>query len=287
MGWGIVLIAFGTLWLLSTFGLFSWGFWNSFWIFWPLALIVGGLNFILKDSKQRFPILLGVALVGGLGLFGWSRVSGAEGSSQAISEDLKGATQADITLSPGVGRLELSSLEQNSTKAIEGQIELVRGERLEHSAALSGNTLKVRLEAQSNSIGLNARRPEGWKLRLSPKVSLRLNVNSGVGENVLDLSGLKLSDLEVTSGVGRTEVRLSSQGQYSAKIEGGVGALEVNVPSTVGLRLHVSTGLGGAELPTNLISKGEKTYESADYQTAKNRVDLEISSGVGGIVVRR
>lgn len=286
MGWGIVLVILGILWLLSNFGWFSWDSWNTLWMFLPLALILWGLNYLLKDSKQRIPILLGVAVVGGIGLFGWSRTAAAQGSTQAISEDLQGATQTEVVVTSGLARLELGSLGPDSGKAIEGQVALMRGERLEHSAQKSGTLLKVRVEAKGNT-RFGSPRSQGWNLKLSSKVPLALKVNSGVGENLLDLSGLKLSSFFLSAGVGSSQVRLPSQGRYSAEISGGVGALEVSVPSTIGLRLQVSTGLGGSELPSGLITKGDKLYESADYPTAQSRVDLKVSGGIGGIVVRR
>lgn len=287
MRWGIALIVLGILGLGSSFGRFSWDFWNAFWALLPLALILWGLNLILKESKARVPILFCVALVGGLSLYSWAKTTAAPGTIQSISEDLHGATQVAATLSAGVGKLELGSLNSASDKAIEGQVELVSGERLERSAERSGNTLNLRLEAKGITRIIGNRRPERWDLKLSPRVLLRLKVKAGLGENLLDLRGLKLSSLEVDSGVGSTQVRLPSQGQYNAKVAGGVGGLEIHVPKNVGLRLRVSTGLGGVELPPGLITKGDKHYESSDYSTAIHRVDLMVTGGIGGIVIRR
>jgi len=72
---------------------------------------------------------------------------------------------------------------------------------------------------------------------------MALQVSTGVGESVLDLSGLQVTDLDVNSGVGQTRVTLPAQGRVSAKVSGGVGQLIVTIPDGMAARVHASAGL--------------------------------------------
>lgn len=284
--WGIALIAIGVLWLFTSLGWFSWDFWADVWLLWPLVLILFGLNFLLRDNPQRIPVLLAVALVGGGLLWMWNARPGAQGALEQISIPLGQVNLAQIRLAPGVGQLEVSALEESSPSLVEGQIRLLPGERLERRSDVQGSEAMVALEARGRTSG-SVRSREGWELRLSPRADLRLIVDSGVGETVLNLRNLQVSSLDVNSGVGRVQIELPEQGIYRAKIDGGVGELDVRIPPNVAVRLVAKTGLGGVEVPNGLLKQGDNRYESPDYASAANKADLEVSGGVGRVVIRK
>ncbi|WP_299429444.1 DUF5668 domain-containing protein [uncultured Meiothermus sp.] len=284
--WGIALIAIGLLWLFTSLGWLSWDFWAVLWLLWPLVLILFGLSFLLRDNPQRIPVLMAVGLVGGGLLWMWHARTGAQGALEQISIPLGQVDQAQIRLAPGVGRLEISALEEGSASLIQGQIRLLRGERLERRSDVQGGVAMVALEARGRSSG-SMRNREGWELSLSPRADLRLNVNTGVGETLLNLRNLRMSSLEVSSGVGRVQIELPERGIYRARIEGGVGELDIRIPQNVAVRLEARTGLGGLEVPDGLLKKGDNRYESPDYARAAHRADLEVRGGVGRVVLRK
>ncbi len=284
MIWGILLIAAGVFWLFGNFGWFSWDWWGVVWEFWPLLLILAGLGFLLQNNRQRIPILIGVAVIGGALLWGWNSRPGSAGGTETIAERLQGASRAEVNLSPGVGRMRLKA---GGSNLVDGKIELMPGERLERSVRKDGDRLNVGLESKGSVRTVRFRRNQGWNLSLSPSVPIKLNVSLGVGESELDLSGLNIEGLEVSSGVGRTQVELPNKGRYRANISGGVGEIEVRVPTEIALRLKTSSGIGGVEVPQGLVSMGDGRYESQDFANAANQVDLEVSGGVGRVVVRR
>jgi len=47
---GIIFIAIGIVFLLNNFNLLPWSVWSILWRFWPLFLILGGLEMILGDN---------------------------------------------------------------------------------------------------------------------------------------------------------------------------------------------------------------------------------------------
>ncbi len=284
--WGIALIAIGVLWLFTSLGWFSWNFWADLWLLWPLVLILFGLNFLLRENPQRIPVLIAVGLLGGGLLWMWNARSGAQGALEQISIPLGPVNQAQIRLAPGVGQLEVSALEEGSINLVEGQIRLLPGERLERRSDVRGSGAVVALEAKGRTSGA-ARSREGWELRLSPRANLRLDVNTGVGETILNLRSLQVSSLEVNSGVGRVQIELPEQGIYRARIDGGVGELDIRIPQNVAVRLEAQTGLGGLEVPNGLLKQADNRYESPDYATAVHRADLEVKGGVGRVVIRR
>lgn len=61
----ILLIAIGSLLLLNNFGIISWRVWDLLWRFWPVLIILLGLNLIFgKRAAGRFIVtLIGILLI--------------------------------------------------------------------------------------------------------------------------------------------------------------------------------------------------------------------------------
>lgn len=65
--WGaLVLITIGVVFLLNNFGVLPWDVWLVLWRFWPILLIMSGVEMIIPDTKWgRFLVLLiGAVVVG-------------------------------------------------------------------------------------------------------------------------------------------------------------------------------------------------------------------------------
>jgi hypothetical protein len=115
---------------------------------------------------------------------------------------------------------------------------------------------------------------------------MRLKVDGGVGAATLDLSRLKVLSLDVNSGVGNVTMTLPRQGQLQANLDAGVGRLRVIVPAGMAARIQVDRGLGGVDVSGDFQRSGER-YQSANYSTAANRVDIRINGGIGHVSVEQ
>ena len=63
----IIMIAIGVLFLLNNLGLLPWGVWELVWHFWPLILILAGLDILIGWSRSgiaaAFALILGLLLI--------------------------------------------------------------------------------------------------------------------------------------------------------------------------------------------------------------------------------
>jgi hypothetical protein len=113
---------------------------------------------------------------------------------------------------------------------------------------------------------------------------MSLKLESGAAETHMDLSALTIIDLDVTAGVGTTTVVLPRAGQVRARMQAGVGALVVRVPPSMAARIRVTRGLGSLHI-ADRFPRTTNAYESPDYATASNRVEMRVEAGVGRIAV--
>jgi len=304
--WPLILIALGVIFLLNNMGILSWSVWDVIWRLWPVLLIAIGLD-ILFGRRSAIGSLIALALVIAV-IVGavWLAVTatplvtgqmftGRALTTERVVQELAGATSADVRIAFGTGSLRIGAL-KDSGNLIEGALATGPGERILHDFQMNGGVARFELRNEGMSFGPTwgwrhdnrgwHSDDRAWDLDLSSSVPMALNVSTGVGQSMLDLSSLKVTDLRVSSGVGQTEVWLPAQGRVTARVSGGVGQLIVTIPEGMAATIHGSAGLGGLSVAPRFARQGGGDYVSANYATADDRVDLDISGGVGEVVVR-
>jgi hypothetical protein len=242
---------------------------------------------ILERPATLRPLLIAVVVVVvGIGLYlsvGWRTVHIVRAT---ISQPLGAATSADVTIAMAIGRLQLGALDQPGD-LIAGQIAYPEVNRVDRAFAVSGDTASFTLreqDSQRNSLVKYRDDDAIWDLSVATGTPMRLRIEAGIGESVLDLARLNLTERELQTGIGTTTLTLPQSGQAQARVIGGVGNTTIRVPAGVALRLTTDAGIGGVDVRGNYQRQGNR-YVSPGYDTAANRVELAVSSGVGTITI--
>jgi predicted membrane protein len=277
--WAYLLIILGVLSLLETFGL------RNFVM--PVIMVIIGVALVTRGYKWGGLLTFGLIVAGLLLIGGWLFTQPA---NQASTETIKygiTAARAEIELITSVGRLEINA--NNTGLLMDGSLEINSDERLEREDTIRSGEQFVRLEAvttRANVLLPNFRGNinSGWKLGLSKNLPLGLQVKTGVGNAKLDLSELNVTDLTMNTGVGQASVTLPARGKVSARIEGGVGEIKIFLPRGMEARVRASSGIGAVRVLGNYQRNGD-LYTSSHFETASNRVELEVQGGVGQISV--
>ena len=293
--WPLILITLGVLFLLSNMGMLNWNVWEAIWRMWPVLLIAIGLD-ILFGRRSAIGALISVALVvaliGGVIWFVNTQspvVKGQALTTDRIVQERADASIADVQINFGTGQLRLGAL-KDSGNLVEGTVVRGPGETVLRDWTLEGGMARFRLHSQGVPFdpwpwgGRGNERM--WDLNLSPSVPMQLNISAGVGQSTIDLSELQLTGLKVSSGIGETTVTLPTRGRLSAKVSGGIGKLTVIVPQGMAARIDASAGLGGLDIASGRFVRQGGDYVSADYATAQDRIDLDVSGGIGQVIIR-
>jgi hypothetical protein len=259
----LILVALGVVFLLENLDLLEWDAWGTIVRLWPVIFILIGLGMLLGARS-------------------------AHGELREISQALEGATQARVEIAPGVSKLSIGALDEPG-QLIQGAVAVGRNQGCRADFRLQGDTAYFKLKSQDWAFFPffgGWRRDYKWDLTLNQAVPTRLKVNAGVGQCYLELQELNLTRLDLDAGVGEVVVTLPRQGQLEARLKGGVGSLTVRVPAGMAARVRVSIGLGSARVRGDFQRQGRR-YVSPGYDTAENRVDLRVDSGIGEVVVRQ
>ncbi len=288
----VILIGLGVVFLLNNLGILSWSMWDVIFRLWPVLLIAAGLDIII-GRRSAWGSLLGVVLLlvvlaGALWLFGAYDGTGQAETGEEIRQALDGATEAEVVIAHSFGTLYVESLLE-SANLIEGTVRPGRGERVRHDFAIEGEKATFTLRSEGVSVGPF---PGGWggqrtwDLGLNPDVPLELEISLGVGQSDVDLRGLTVSELDMDMGIGQTTVTLPEEGRFWARIDGAIGQTVVLIPEGLAVRVHVDTGLAARQLPHN-YQCWDDVCTSPGYESAENRIDLDVSQAIGDIAIRQ
>lgn len=293
-----ILILLGLAFLVNNLGILQFNIWEMMWRLWPVWLIAVGLDMMIgRRTSWGSWLVLGliVTIIGGAVWFGnnlgfnftdrWE-VSAGPGEMITISEDMKDAKKATVQLSSSVGefRVEASS---SSDKLVEGNVGRLSGEQIDKDSYGSNGDVTFVLKSRGLSIPTRSvRRGEGvWDLRLAKNVPLDLKLGTGIGEARLDLTGLTLNRLEVSTGIGEVDLTLPNTGNFSVKMESGIGQTTLRIPEGMEAKIRASKGLGAISVSGD-FKKVDGYWMTPKYESAQNRVDVEVSGGIGEIDIR-
>ena len=248
--WPVVWIVIGVLLFLSTTGRLGQGPGELIVEYWPWALIVLGVWFVI-----------GAVVPSGRGL------------AETLSLPLDGATEANVRIRFGAGTLATHAAP--SGRLVDG----VFAGGVIHRVVGPG---RLELE-QDTRYGLPwLDRRSDWNVGLPADVPLDLKLDTGASRAVLDLRDLRVRSLDLQTGASDTRVLLpKAAGITSVRAQAGAASLTIEVPAGVAARIRTRMGLGSSQIDQSRFPPSGGGYESPDYATAPNRVDLDISGGVG------
>jgi hypothetical protein len=285
----LLLIIIGLLFLLDNLNILPGIDWGALWKLWPIILIALGLEVILGRRVSFGTILLVVFIFffGGAVLWWSAAAGGGDLRSEQVVWSESGVERADLELNMSAGSLQLAGGEDMSDLLV-GDMELVRGADVSANVRVSGDVATGRIASERDFFALPqifGGRHAKWDLHLNAGVRWEMNVDAGVGEVVLDLSDLLVSDLQLHSGVGSVEVTLPRRGAVGGRIDGGIGNLRIDIPEGAQARLRVDRGLGDVNIGGRFERRGDY-YETQGFDTSESYTELEIHVGIGSVTVR-
>jgi hypothetical protein len=251
--WPVVFIATGAVLLASTTGGLAVGPGELIDQAWPWVLVALGIWF-----------LVGAFVSGG-------------SSMEALTVPLADVQQANVGIKFGAGELV-------TRKAAPGN--LVDGTfkgGVMHELGGPGR-VELRQDLDNGWPWLDGE--SRWDVGLTGEVPLTLRLDVGAYRGTIDLSDLRVTTLELHTGASETHVRLPrAAGSTSVRAGAGAAALTLEVPVGVAGRIRARMALGSVDVDLARFPRIGDIYQSVDYATAANRVDIDVEGGVGSLRV--
>lgn len=259
--------------------------------FGAIVLIVVGIIFLLINSgvlpgsawNYIFPavlVLLGIAL-----LSGWR---GGGEALQVVNESapLNGATRARISLKHGAGKLNVHA-GNDASLLFAGTF----AGGVDKKISRNGDTASLELKTPSDVwTGMNFLGGRGleWDVALHPIIPLEIKYEGGAAETKMELSGIQLTALEINTGASATDVVLPlPQGTMRVVVHSGAASVKLRLPQNVAATIRGTMGLGSMDIDlARFPNRGLGMYQSDNYATATDRIEMTVEGGVGSVQIR-
>jgi hypothetical protein len=290
----LILLSAGVLLLLNNLQIVPWSIWRDIWPYWPVLLVLLGLEAIATGRVAwgtlvllvlLLPIIwIGVAASDLVSRWNDATQSNAPGAPLA-RQPLDGATSASVEVEYGGGALNIGPLppELAAETLADGQVFGHSGHRFDAQSTVRNGrrVLQISPSHVGNMFGLGR-----LDLRLTPDIPIDLKVEAGATESTLNLETLRVPNLSIETGASKTRIVLPARGETAAQIEGGAAGIEIVVPPNVAARVVVDGGPNQVQIDEQRFPRQRGEYRSANFETATDRVTLRMEVGASRVVVQ-
>ncbi len=255
--WGLVLVILAGFLLLNQLGIITGDIWGYFW---PTVIILLGLWLIVGVILRK------------------SRKS----EETTLSIPLEVAKRASITLEHGAGKLDVQS-GASTSEILSGKF----GSEINNETKLSGDLIQIKLHPYPQFWSWYPGDGLDWDVRFNKDVPLSLKIESGASSSNINLTDLKVTDLDIDTGASNLDLFLPSRaGNTHVSIDAGASSLSIHIPEKVAARIVLKTGVSSINISSvRFPLVGKYTYESTDFAMAENKIDMTINAGVGTITI--
>lgn len=258
-------------------------------LFWGLALVLIGLLLLLDNLgflaginvwSLVFPLFL-IAL--GAWII-WGRFISKAPAREHVSIPLQGAQRVRVQLKHGAGKLQIAS-QPNLDDILEGDFD----GGLDYQTREVGDVMEVVMKVPSYSFPVFGTPGFSldWDCKFNPDIPFALDIETGASESQIDLKDMQVEKLHLKSGASATAVILPDHaGSTEVKIESGAASVDIRIPDGVAARIRSQSGLSSINVDRSRFPRQAEYYQSPDYETAVNKVDIFIQMGVGSANIR-
>jgi hypothetical protein len=301
--WGMFLIFLGSVFLLDNLDIINF-YWGSVWRFWPVVFILIGMNMLLSRLENKNLVALLVALITFLvlGLVGYKGLQPSENSWTIINNDdndndslayneanfiepYQGSERVELNIFGAAASFRLSD---STTNLFEAAVNQRFGKyTLQKNNSDSLEVLNFKMLDGKKNIHLDDWDDNKSIIRLNLSPIWDINLKMGAGEGIFDLTPYKVRSLKFEGGAASLEAKIGDkQPLTNVSVEAGLASVKIIVPSESGCKIDVDSGLSSKDfIGFNKMSDG--SYETSNYSTAKNKVNIQLEGGLSSFEVIR
>jgi len=236
--------------------------------------------------------------------------------TQNLSEPLAGARAAKVDIDIADGNLTIDKLAGEEQLLASGTLQYLEGQGLptESVNTINGQAT-LQLKARSSGwpwlrlpwAACNA--ATQWQIHLNPNVQSDITAHSGGGNLKLNLSGMAVTCISADTGGGNMDLVLPDDatnlnanvktgagnvtveigngitGRNTVNARSGAGSVIVHIPRGIAARIHATSGTGKAAVDSRFNKMDEDSYQSPDYDSASDKVEISVHSGAGKVRV--
>lgn len=305
--WGVVLLFIGGVLLLENFHIIDF-YWRSVIRFWPIFLIIAGVNILFSRNKSQVGGIISIAVLvitlSMLFVKGQQKPQGrnnwiGEQFSEEINtdendkgyEELNFSEPFDEVLNKKVvfnisGGGTSFELKGETDSLLQAHVEKKAGEfSLTKSTTDSSTAVTFKMKGKSGWSMNEGGNDVDFHLNKAPEWELHMNM--GAGEVNFDLSDYKVRSFNFDGGAAALDIKLGNKLPIAdVNVKTGIADVKIKIPTESGCRIKTKTGLSAKDF-TGFIKMKDGTYETPNYSTSTNKIFINFDGGLSNFEVAR
>jgi hypothetical protein len=127
-----------------------------------------------------------------------------------------------------------------------------------------------------------------WSLALSTQnVPVLLTVESGASSLNIDLRDVLATRFALKTGASSTNVTMPAHGVSLLDVESGAASINIRIPETAAARIRAKNSVMALDVDTNRFPRLDSgIYQSSNFDTASDRSEINIESGLGSVSIK-
>lgn len=298
--WGVLFLFFGVVLLLQSVGVLDWEIWGTLWKFWPVFIVVAGLNILFR---RRRPWLVGLITLAILGVCLWIAILQ---HSPTLAHDLRHAEGKYSMPLNGIERVDARIVYSAGGNILIGQldarsqnlVEVVDSHEFEQNPSAippesrptlvadfkqAGGVASVSLEPINQEFWSRWR--AGWRISFSQQVPLNLDIHCDGSYIALDLQDLKINEVNLKTDACHGHLVLPAH-VSTVNINSDVSNLEIEIPQGVFARIQPDVTLSMFNIDRVRFPQQGDSYESPGYDSATDKLLVKITCDVGRLTIK-
>lgn len=305
---GVFFISIGVLLMLNTTGAVDWAVWSILWRFWPVLLILGGIQMIFGKSLLTgilgglinsliiiLVLLLAIVSVNDSEWVNsnfpwWGNV--IENPGQAITTNLQvdtakypNVTKREFTFDLNAGNLTIGETTRNDVHlALTAEHHQDFGQPV-LDENLSGETLKVDFSTKDENwtpfIFSPTKREYNFLLG-QPNIPTSLDISLNAGSAEANLDNLNISSSAFRLNAGSLSITIADNVKVNGTMDVNLnaGSFELIMPKEIALHIVYESRAGSLNVDGQSLS-GDGVYNSENAQTATSTLNMDIEMNAG------
>ena len=281
--WPGLLILAGVLALLVNLGFIPVERLEQLLNLWPLILIVVGVELILRrtvhgPAGQIAAILVVLVAVVGAAAYVAAAPNPLADHTLDVSGQLGEVQSASLEINAGAATVNISSDPETGADLYRAHIAYSGAKP---DVTFDTSSRKLTISQRGNDFLVFQSRRFELDLKINPKVTWAVEVNTGAVTSSLDLSRVPLKSLSLSSGAAKDDIILGpASGAVPVEIDGG--ALTVHIHRLQGTEASIDVSGGAVSLNGDgrqINGVGEQSYRSPGFSDAGSGYRIEINGG--------
>jgi hypothetical protein len=207
---------------------------------------------------------------------------------------MNGAANAKFDIYTGSGNLTIDGRTRCAQVLANGELQYVEKQGVPTQSVVSSSG-QATLTLKSSDAGQPWLRfpwqacngATEWQIHINPSLPADIIARSGGGNVNLDLAGMALTQVYAETGGGSMNLVLpENAANLSVTAKTGAGNVVVCLPGGIAARVQAVSGLGKVMLDERFIKIDNSTYQTPDYNSAANKVEITLKSGAGNVIVQ-